>query len=48
MILVQVAELSGRLAALSQEKTRLENRNNILEKVKTLSSSCKAESSTPS
>ncbi|KAK9916110.1 hypothetical protein WJX75_008722 [Coccomyxa subellipsoidea] len=29
----QVAELSGRLAALSQEKTRLENRNNILEKV---------------
>ncbi|BDA44346.1 hypothetical protein COCOBI_05-5300 [Coccomyxa sp. Obi] len=29
----QVAELSRKLAALSQEKTRLENRNNILEKV---------------
>ena len=31
--MVQVADLSKKLAALSQEKTRLENRNNILEKV---------------
>lgn len=30
--MVQVVELSKKLAALSEEKSRLENRNNILEK----------------
>jgi hypothetical protein len=35
---LQVAELSAQLAHLTQEKSRLENRNNILEKV--TASSC--------
>lgn len=33
-VCVQVAELSEKLSAVSQEKTRLESRNSVLEKVR--------------